>query len=403
MMPGMSPPMGNPYGAPMGMGGPRPPMMLGGPVGGPPAAPPPKPAAGGPEWQEHKAPDGRTYYYHAATKKSSWDKPAELKTPGEAACPWKEYTASDGSGKKYYFNTQTKKSVWTMPDELKQIKEAATMLMEEKRKEEAERKRQEAESAAAMAEAKAKAEARQQKAMAEKQKAMAEAEAQRLAEEAERAKLAPPPAEAQAPTSAAAADVPGDKYADRRDAVTAFEKALEEKGVKGDWSWAQAMGAVITDPRYHALKTIGEKKKVRPNAAPSLQAGRHLQLATQTTGLLHKTVRRPLILCCCGAGAYCGQVFRDYALRRADKDRSEKKVRDREAREEFTEMLKGCAELTSSSRYTHVSELLGADPRFKVLMDHPQPVACPCSVAGADGQQILHWWRRLGCDERARS
>ena len=38
--------------------------------------------------------DGRTYYYNKATKKSSWDKPPEMKTPGEAACPWKEYTSA---------------------------------------------------------------------------------------------------------------------------------------------------------------------------------------------------------------------------------------------------------------------------------------------------------------------
>lgn len=38
------------------------------------------------EWSEHRAPDGRTYYYNSVTKESRWDKPDSLKTPGEVSC-----------------------------------------------------------------------------------------------------------------------------------------------------------------------------------------------------------------------------------------------------------------------------------------------------------------------------
>ncbi len=34
-------------------------------------------------WTEHKAPDGRTYYYNSISKESRWDKPDELKTSTE--------------------------------------------------------------------------------------------------------------------------------------------------------------------------------------------------------------------------------------------------------------------------------------------------------------------------------
>jgi pre-mRNA-processing factor 40 len=34
-------------------------------------------------WTEHKAPDGRIYFYNAETKQSSWEKPDDLKSPGE--------------------------------------------------------------------------------------------------------------------------------------------------------------------------------------------------------------------------------------------------------------------------------------------------------------------------------
>lgn len=37
----------------------------------------------GKTWTEHKAPDGRTYYYNNLTKQSLWDKPDELKTAAE--------------------------------------------------------------------------------------------------------------------------------------------------------------------------------------------------------------------------------------------------------------------------------------------------------------------------------
>ena len=34
-------------------------------------------------WSEHKAPDGRLYYYNAELRTSSWQKPDELKTKAE--------------------------------------------------------------------------------------------------------------------------------------------------------------------------------------------------------------------------------------------------------------------------------------------------------------------------------
>lgn len=35
------------------------------------------------DWTEHKAPDGRLYYYNSVSKQSSWEKPDELKTKAE--------------------------------------------------------------------------------------------------------------------------------------------------------------------------------------------------------------------------------------------------------------------------------------------------------------------------------
>ncbi|GAB1597955.1 pre-mRNA-processing factor 40 homolog A-like isoform X2 [Argonauta hians] len=73
-------------------------------------------------WTEHKAPDGRTYYYNSVTKQSSWEKPDELKTPAElllSQCPWKEYKSD--TGKVYYHNSASKESRWTKPKELEEL------------------------------------------------------------------------------------------------------------------------------------------------------------------------------------------------------------------------------------------------------------------------------------------
>lgn len=75
------------------------------------------------DWSEHKAPDGRTYYYNSITKQSLWEKPDELKTPSElllSQCPWKEYKSENG--KIYYHNVTTKESRWTIPPELEELK-----------------------------------------------------------------------------------------------------------------------------------------------------------------------------------------------------------------------------------------------------------------------------------------
>ncbi len=85
-----------------------------------------------PAWTEHKAPDGRTYYYNAATRQSVWEKPDELKTEAElmlSKCPWKEYTSEQG--KVYFHNTKTKESVWTVPKELQDLKDKIEKEKEE--------------------------------------------------------------------------------------------------------------------------------------------------------------------------------------------------------------------------------------------------------------------------------
>lgn len=53
---------------------------------------------------------------------------------------------------------------------------------------------------------------------------------------------------------------PVPEYATKEEAEKAFFGLLKETGVKSDWTWDQAMRAIITKPLYRALKTIGERK-----------------------------------------------------------------------------------------------------------------------------------------------
>ena len=110
---------------------PGPPPAASGAPGAQAAQPPPAAAAHG--WTEHKAPDGRTYYFHKAKGVSAWEKPDEMKTEQEKVVAaamqgivqskWKEYTSA--TGKKYYFNTETRVTQWSMPDEMKAAADAA--------------------------------------------------------------------------------------------------------------------------------------------------------------------------------------------------------------------------------------------------------------------------------------
>ena len=77
-------------------------------------------------WSEHKAPDGRMYYYNSAAKESVWQKPPDLLLPAERELrllPWKEHKSD--SGRSYFYNSDTKKSTWDIPTELERLKAVA--------------------------------------------------------------------------------------------------------------------------------------------------------------------------------------------------------------------------------------------------------------------------------------
>ncbi|XP_067627291.1 pre-mRNA-processing factor 40 homolog A [Eurosta solidaginis] len=250
---------------PPGFGGPPPPELAAAFGGIPPNT----------EWTEHKAPDGRPYYYNNNTKQSSWEKPEALMTPAERLthqCPWKEYRSD--AGKVYYHNVNTKESRWEPPAEFLEMKSKVK-----------------AEEAAAAAKAVA---------------AMTSSSLVGLVPPAALASILPATLptvanittpdirspltpgsnensssaldQAMAATLASIEmpqtnkeekennkkDPPSDEkiiYKDKKEAIEAFKELLREKNVPSNSNWDQCVKIISKDPRYSSFKNLNEKKQ----------------------------------------------------------------------------------------------------------------------------------------------
>lgn len=226
------------------------------------------------EWTEHKAPDGRPYFYNNITKQSSWEKPEALMSPIERLkhqCPWKEYRSD--AGKVYYHNVTTKESKWDPP--------ADFLEMQSKVK---------AEEAAAAAKAVA---------------AMTSSSLAGIVPPSALASMLPVTLptvpkihtpdihspltpgsnensssaldQAMAATLASIeipssnkedkenkrdiADDPKIVFKDKKEAIEAFKDLLRENNVPSNANWDQCVKIISKDPRYSSFKNLNEKKQ----------------------------------------------------------------------------------------------------------------------------------------------
>ncbi|KAI3736513.1 hypothetical protein L2E82_26320 [Cichorium intybus] len=270
------------------------------------------------DWQEYTAGDGRRYYYNKRTKQSSWEKPLELMTPlerADASTVWKEFTTAEG--KKYYYNKDTKQSKWTIPEELKLAREQA------------EKEASQTEPAISTPSALDQSSANEtmprvasspvgpDSSSVMHSSPMTNTEnssSHRALEDAEEPKKG----------VAVAGKVEDDEpfiYASKQEAKVAFKALLEDANVEADWNWEQAMRVIITDKRYGALKTLGERK----------------------------------------------QAFNEYLMQRKKLEAEERRLRQRKAKEEFTKMLEESKELTSSMRWSKAMVMFEDDERYKAV------------------------------------
>eukprot|EP00892_Ulva_mutabilis_P004456 jgi/Ulvmu1/2382/UM130_0015.1 len=295
----------------------RPPLGAAAPAaGGMPGAA--RPAAGAPgpgaapggsapavkcDWSEHTAPDGRKYYYNTVTKTSVWQKPkalADAEAEAMAAkvladCPWKEHKAPDG--RSYFHNRSLSKSVWKVPDELAAARREAARL------------RSTITGGATPS--------------AQQSPAAAPAAAGGPGAAPAAAKPGAAPAAAGAPAAGAGGEF---MYATKDEAKAAFKAMLTalQAPIDAKWDKIAARMEAARDPRFHALKSNGER-------------------------------------------ASC---YKDWI---ADQKAASAKAAEEAAerrRDAFVEMLLSKAALLAGARYSKVEALFYDDPRFEAL---PEP------------------------------
>lgn len=206
-------------------------------------------------WTEHKAPDGRTYYYNAANRQSAWEKPDALKSPAElmlSKCPWKEYTSDNG--KIYFHNVETKESVWTIPPELAELKEKikADPKPDAKDADKSANGSSSSTTDDSVAAAKATKEADEKSAMEAAMAATLAAMGNNGKDNKDNGSKA---------SSAASAD-PRVVFKDKKEACEAFKELLRERNVPSTANWENALKLINKDPRWEYLCKLTEKKQV---------------------------------------------------------------------------------------------------------------------------------------------
>lgn len=192
------------------------------------------PQPGAAIWQEHRTPDGRLYYYNAATKVTQWTKPEEMMSPAERALanqPWKEYTAE--GGRKYWYNTETKTSSWEMPDVYKRAlgTTAGTPTTP-------------ATPSAFPTPGPGGSQSFDQS--RDSREPIGESRQLTFGDNMRAQQFVP------------ASNDP--EYATAEEAEAAFVKLLKRSNVQPDWTWEQTLRAIVKDPQYRAIKDPRDRK-----------------------------------------------------------------------------------------------------------------------------------------------
>ncbi|PWA03500.1 hypothetical protein BB558_000306 [Smittium angustum] len=180
-------------------------------------------------WETHKAADGRVYYYNRETKKSSWEKPDELKTIVEIKTKWKEYVAP--GGKKYWYNSETKETTWNIPDEYEKLERGTANTTDI--------------SASYENISVQGSETQSQIGHSLKSTSAAPETSNQVSENNSNVVL---PSISQIKT--------------KKDSENAFKMLLSHKNIRPEWTWEQAIRVIISHPLYNCLEPITERKRV---------------------------------------------------------------------------------------------------------------------------------------------
>ncbi|KAL3231897.1 hypothetical protein MRX96_023164 [Rhipicephalus microplus] len=270
-------------------------------------------------WTEHKAPDGRTYFYNHTTKQSSWEKPDELKTHTElllSQCPWKEYKSD--TGRTYFHNVITKESRWTIPKELEELKATIAAQGETSKEEDSVADIQLPSSAPEEPAAGAPGQPQQpQQASAQAQPPQQPQQPQQQQPQQPQ-QLQPPQQQQGGEEEDKSSDEEENKdrpieFKDKKEAIEAFKELLREKEVPSNASWEQALKLIANDPRYGTLRKLNEKK----------------------------------------------QAFNSYKVQKGKEEKEEQRLRAKKAKEELEEFLQNNEKMSSNTRYRKADQMFG--------------------------------------------
>ncbi|KAJ2080958.1 U1 snRNP protein [Coemansia sp. RSA 988] len=218
------------------------------------AIPTPPPQTGAPAkqiWAEYTSPDGRTYYFNRATRETRWEKPAELQLPQERDSVWKEYVKD---GRQYWYNTETKKSSWTRPESLRpQSAQHPQETIQSPSAEKPPRITGQGQATPSDPVSAPGSDSRSPAPPVTRQRPGKPDTTSAQRSVRSRPPVPPPGAlEAQKPVKR--------EYKTTEEAEKAFIEMLERHKVGGEWTWEQALRAVVNDPDYRSLKTLSERK-----------------------------------------------------------------------------------------------------------------------------------------------
>ncbi|XP_053149813.1 pre-mRNA-processing factor 40 homolog B isoform X1 [Hemicordylus capensis] len=258
-----------------------------------------------PAWSEHRAPDGRIYYYNSETKQSSWEKPDELKSKAEllhSRCPWREYRSE--TGKPYYYNAQSKESRWTRPRELDDIEALIKEEEEEAERQQPQQPETPLSGPASPSPSSAATSDTEGTGGVEGRETPGTEGASAAPEEEVTSSCDPGQREEEERST-------GNAWSNKEEAKQAFKELLKDKGVPASVSWEQAMKLISNDPRFSALPKLSEKK----------------------------------------------QAFNAYKAQRDKEEKEETRLRAKEAKEELQRFLEQHSKMSSTTRYRKAEQM----------------------------------------------
>ncbi|UJR14795.1 hypothetical protein I4U23_001783 [Adineta vaga] len=269
-------------------------------------------------WSEHKAPDGRIYYYNAISKESRWDKPDELKSSVEVMltqCPWREYKSDNG--RTYFYHIETKESRWTKPKEVEDIER---MIAQQQQTTDTNESPNTNGSPATsippmMPPFNVIPPPMNMSYGAYPPSTMISTGMQSSSNENSRDGSEDTYSDNTENNSPSRGNDPPIKieYASKKEAMDAFKDLLREKNVSSNSTWEQALKLFSTDPRYIALKHINEKK----------------------------------------------QIFNAYKVARIKEEKEAERLKLKQIKDEFETYLQNCEHMNSTVKYRKAEQLFG--------------------------------------------